>query len=411
MVKTFKIPWAAWREPEYLELQFPDSWNVSICKMNCADDPELSEKKIRESITNPLGTPRLSELAKGKKKVVICIDDMTRITPVSKIMPFIFEELENANVTRDQITILLAIGGHRPMNRHDCILKLGREVVETINIENHHPYENLTHFGESSIGTPIEVNTTYCNADLKIAIGGVIPHPLAGFGGGAKIVLPGVCGIRTLEGNHSAGMRGIGIGIGIMTDIRRDIEEIADKVGLDFSINAILSETGNIVDLTSGHFRDAHRKAMELAEKAYATEVTLNNNICFLNLFPEDSELNQSLKGFNIFYTAPNNMLNKNSSVVLMSSSYEGRGYHSLIAETGAKLFQRIKGGPGWKRLTRESKVYFFSPNISESDLYHFFPDSVKLFDNWNLLIEDLSKTYGNSPKAAIIPCSSQLAK
>ena len=343
--------------------------------------------------------------------MVICVDDMTRITPVSKIMPFILEELEEAKISRDQITILLAIGGHRPMNRHDCILKLGKDIVDTINIENHHPYENLTHFGESSIGTPIDVNTTYVNADLKIAIGGVIPHPLAGFGGGAKIVLPGVCGIRTLEGNHSAGMRGIGIGIGIMTDIRRDIEESADKVGLDFSINAILSETGNIVDLTSGHFRDAHRKAMELAKKAYATKLTLNNNICFLNLFPEDSELNQSLKGFNIFYTAPDNILDKNSSVVLMSSSYEGRGYHSLIAETGAKLFKRIKGGPGWKRLTRESKVYFFSPNISESDLYHFFPDSVNLFDNWNLLIEDLTKVYGNSPNAAVIPCSSQLAE
>jgi len=411
MVKTFKIPWAAWREPDFLELKFPDSWNVSICKMNCADGPELSDNQIRESLTNPIGTPKLSELAKGKNSVAICVDDMTRITPVSKIMPFILEELEEAKITRDQITILLAIGAHRPMNRHDCILKLGKDVVDTINIENHHPYENLTHFGESSIGTPIDVNSTYCKADLRIAIGGVIPHPLAGFGGGAKIVLPGICGIRTLEGNHSAGMKGVGTGIGIMTDIRKDIEEIADKVGLDFSINAILSEIGDIVGLTSGHFRDAHRKAMELAKNAYATKVTLDNNICFLNLFPEDSELNQSLKGFNIFYTAPDNMLNKNSSVVLMSSSYEGRGYHSLIAETGAKLFQRIKGGPGWKRLTRESKVYFFSPNISESDLYHFFPDSVNLFDDWNLLIEDLSKTYGNSPNVAVIPCSSQLAE
>ena len=411
MVKTFKIPWAAWREPDFLELKFPDSWNVSICKMNCADGPELSDNQIRESLTNPIGTPKLSELAKGKNSVAICVDDMTRITPVSKIMPFILEELEEAKITRDQIIILLAIGGHRPMNRHDCILKLGKDVVDTINIENHHPYENLTHFGESSIGTPIDVNSTYCKADLRIAIGGVIPHPLAGFGGGAKIVLPGICGIRTLEGNHSAGMKGVGTGIGIMTDIRKDIEEIADKVGLDFSINAILSEIGDIVGLTSGHFRDAHRKAMELAKNAYATKVTLDNNICFLNLFPEDSELNQSLKGFNIFYTAPDNMLNKNSSVVLMSSSYEGRGYHSLIAETGAKLFQRIKGGPGWKRLTRESKVYFFSPNISESDLYHFFPDSVNLFDDWNLLIEDLSKTYGNSPNVAVIPCSSQLAE
>ena len=70
MVKTFKVPWAAWREPDFLELKFPDSWNVSIFKMNCADDPEISEKQIRESIKNPFGTPRLSELAKRKKNVV-----------------------------------------------------------------------------------------------------------------------------------------------------------------------------------------------------------------------------------------------------------------------------------------------------------------------------------------------------
>ena len=131
MVKTFKIPWAAWREPDFLELKFPDSWNVSICKMNCADGPELSDNQIRESLTNPIGTPKLSELAKGKNSVAICVDDMTRITPVSKIMPFILEELEEAKITRDQIIILLAIGGHRPMNRHDCILKLGKDVVDT----------------------------------------------------------------------------------------------------------------------------------------------------------------------------------------------------------------------------------------------------------------------------------------
>jgi len=411
MVKTFKVPWAAWRLPEHLELQFPDSWNVSMCKMNRADDPELTDDQINESLLNPIGTQKLSEIGKGKKNVVIAIDDMTRITPGSKILPFVLEELKSANITKDQITILLAIGAHRPMNRNDCILKLGKEIVDTVNIENHHPYENLTSFGESSIGTPIDVNTTYCNSDFRIAIGGVIPHPLAGFGGGAKIVLPGVCGIRTLEGNHSAGMKGIGVGIGKMTDIRRDIEEIVDKVGLDFSINVILSETGKIIDITTGHFRGAHRKAMDLAKIAYATKVTLNNNVCFLNLFPEDSELNQSLKGFNIFYTAPNTMLEENASVVLMSSSYEGRGYHSLIAETGAKLYRRVKGGSGWKRLTRESQVYFFSPNISDADLYHFFPDTVRLFNDWNALIKELSKVHGNSPKAAIIPCSSQLAE
>ena len=411
MVKTFKIPWAAWRDPDYLELSFPDSWDISACRMNGADGPVLSDDEIKQSILNPIGTKKLSELAKGKETVVIVVDDMTRTTPVSKIIPHVLEELEKASIFKDQITILLALGAHKPMNRKDCILKLGKDLVDTLKIENHHPYENLTHLGESKIGTPIDVNTTYVNSDLKISIGGVIPHPLAGFGGGAKIVLPGVCGIRTLEANHSAGLRGIGAGIGIVTDIRKDIEDIADKVGLDFSINVILTESGEIATMTSGHFRDAHRKAIEIAKRNYGTKFTIYNQICIFNLYPEDSELNQALKGFNFLMNAPNNILDRKGSIVLMSSSYEGRGYHSLLAETGSKLYANFGEGILWKAFVRKRHVHFFSPNISEKDLHHFFPRTVKLYSDWNKLIEELEKVHGDAPKAALFPCSIQLAE
>jgi nickel-dependent lactate racemase len=411
MVKSFKIPWAAWRDPDFLEVSFPDSWDITNCRMNGADGPILTDDEIKQAILNPIGTPKISELAMGKETVVIVVDDMTRTTPVSKILPHVLEELAKANINIDHITILLALGAHKPMNRHDCILKLGKEVVDTINIENHHPYENLTHLGESEIGTPIDVNSTYVNADLKISIGGVIPHPLAGFGGGAKIVLPGVCGIRTLEANHEAGTRGIGAGIGIVTDIRRDIEDIADKVGLDFSINAILTESGEISAMTSGHFRDAHRKAMELALQNYGTKFPIQNQICFFNLFPEDSELNQSIKGFNFLITSPGSIIDRKGSIVLMSSSYEGKGYHSLMAETGAKLYKNYGEQILWKAYVRRKRVYFFSPNISERDLYHFYPKSVKLFSDWNKLIEELTKEHGDAPKAALFPCSIQLAE
>ena len=409
MDNKYKIPWAAWREPDYLELEFPDSWNVSLCRMIGADTRELSSKEIRKGILNPIGTRNLSVIAQGRKSVVIVVDDMTRTTPSSKILPFVFEELEKADISEEQITILFALGAHRPMNKNDCLLKLGKEIVSRFKIENHHPYENLVHLGDSKIGTPIDVNKTYYNADLKIAVGGVIPHPLAGFGGGAKIVLPGVCGIRTLEANHSAGMRGIGAGIGRMTEIRKDIEDIADNVGLDFSVNVVMNEIGNITDIYSGHYRDAHRKAMEAAKEAYTTDLTLENQICFLNSYPEDSELNQSIKAFNILMTASNRFLDRKGTIVVMSSSYEGKGFHSLIAETGAKLYKNFGDGIIWKAFVKRRKVYFFSPNISKTDLYHFYPKSVQLFNEWNGLINELSNMHGNSPKVAIIPTSMQL--
>ncbi|MFX0059157.1 MAG: lactate racemase domain-containing protein [Candidatus Hodarchaeota archaeon] len=410
MVKKLEIPWAAWREPKYLELNFPDVWNVSMLRMEGADNPELTNEEIKKGILNPIGTPKLSEIANGKRDAVIVVDDMTRTTDTSKILPFVFEELENAKIKDNKITILLAVGAHRPMNKNDCLLKLGKQTVDKYNIENHHPYENLINLGQSKIGTPIDVNRTYYQADLKIAISGVIPHPLAGFGGGAKIILPGICGIQTLEANHSAGLRGIGAGIGRMTEIRKDIENIVDIIGLDFSINLIMNEIGESTSIICGNYRDAHRKAMDLANKYYKTKVILNNDICFFNSYPEDSELNQAVKSINFLMTAPNNILGRDGAVVLMSSSYEGKGYHSLSGETGAKLYSNYGEQVVWKAFIKKRRAFFFSPNISEADLYHYFPKSVRLFKEWNELISELEKIYGSSPKAAIIPTSIQLA-
>ena len=408
MVKEFKIPWAAWREPEFLSLSFPDTWEIELCNMNGSGSSELSEIDIKSSILNPIGSLKLSELAKGKEKVAIVIDDMTRPTEISKIIPFVLEELKAANIEKDQITILLAIGAHRPMNRQDCILKLGVDIVDTYRIENHHPYINLVHLGKSSVGTPIYVNKTYFDADLKIAIGGVIPHTLAGFGGGAKIVLPGVCGIKTLAANHT-GRKG---GIGIITDARQDIEDIAKKVGLDFSINVILTDTGKIARIFSGDFIDAHREAMKFGLEFYSTKVSSNYKICFLNTFPEDSELEQAqYKSINFLFTAPPDLIDQKGAIVMMTSSYEGRGYHSLISETGSLLHHNIGDRKGYQSAIGEKKVYLFSPNVNEYDKNHMWPESVKLFNKWEDLIQELQNVFGDSLKAAIIPSSIQLSE
>jgi nickel-dependent lactate racemase len=409
MVQVFKFPWAAWREPDYLKVELPEKWEVSLCRIKAADVRELSNEEIKHAILNPIGRPRLAELAKDKESVVIVVDDMTRTTQASKILPHIFEELATGGIEKNNIKILLAVGAHRPMNKRDCELKLGKEIANSYVVENHHPYENLVNLGESKIGTPIDVNKTYYEADLKIAVGGVIPHPLAGFGGGAKIVLPGVCGIRTLEANHSAGMRGVGAGLGRMTEIREDIENIADIVGLDFSVNVIMNELGESIHLFAGDYREAHRKTMEVAKEAYNTQISLNNQICFFNAFPEDSELNQALKCLNLLMIAPSALLDRKGTIVFMSSAYEGKGYHSLIAETGAKLFSNFGDMVIWKAFIKRRNVFFFSPNVSEQDLYHFFPKSVKLVKKWQDLIVELEKIHGSKPKACIIPTSIQL--
>ena len=408
MVKSFKIPWAAWYGDKDFNLEFPDSWDVKL--FNMKDANIISQKEIETAINNPLGTPTLKEIAKGKGNAVIVVEDISRPTSMENIIKIILNQLNAVGIEDEKITILYALGAHRPLDRRDSIKKLGLSIVDRINIENHHPYENLIHIGESKIGTPIYLNKTYHNADIKIAIGSVVPHPLAGYGGGAKIILPGLCGIQTLFANHVAAVKGGAGGIGFVTKLRKDIEDVSEKVGLDFSVNVISTMRRGIAGIYTGHFIDAHRKAMELAKKVYATELPpdFELDIGFFNLYPEDIELFQSIKGLN-FLSASKKFIKKDGAVIILTAASEGRGFHSLLAETGAKLYRNWGDTRIFSGLLKNTNFGIFSPNVNKADVLHFYPARTIFRKNFKEMVNSLEEIYGKSPKVGIFPCSNQL--
>jgi len=408
MVKQFKIPWAAWYNEGAYILDFPDSWEVEI--FNMINAPKISKKEIENAINNPIGTQTIQKLAKNKKNAVIIAEDISRPSKLGDILEIVLGCLNEAGIKDDNITLIFALGAHRPMNRLDFLKKVGKGIIERINIENHHPYENLLFLGESDKGTPIYINKTYYEADVKIAIGTVLPHPLAGFGGGAKIILPGIAGIKTLEANHKAGIRGIGIGLGILTELRKDIEDVCRRVGLDFTINIISTLEREIAGVFAGHYIKAFRKATEMAKKIYKTKLpnNLNLDIGFFNLFPEDTELSQSFKGLN-FYLSSKRFIKRKGALILMTAASEGRGFHSLQAETGSKLYQNWGDTDVFNAIMRSKNFGIFSPNISRADLLHFYPESTLFCKFFKEMIEELENIYGSSPKAGIFPCSNQM--
>lgn len=409
MSQTYKIPWRAWYGDTDLELKFPDSWQVNkfnIVKTEPINDIEV----IRKRIQNPVGTPRLSKISSNKNNAVIVVDDISRPTKGEKIIKVILSILNQSGISDENITLIFAIGAHRPMNRIDYLKKVGYEIVERINIENHHPYENLVDLGKSSLGTPIFLNKTYYQADIKIALSSVLPHPLAGFGGGAKIILPGICGIDTLEANHQAGVRGIGIGWGIITDLRRDIEEVCKKAGLDFSINTVCNMKRDTAGIFAGHYIDAHRKAVQCAKIIYSTKVPpkLKSDICFLNLYPEDTELTQATKALSIILSTTK-LVKRGGSIIFLTASTEGRGYHSLLAETGSRLYENWGNTILWKAAIRKNNFGIYSPNLNEKDIFHFYPKETIFNRDFNEMLEYLERIHGKSPHASLFPCSMHL--
>jgi len=212
------------------------------------DAPDIGQGSINKALFSPIGSESLFAIAKGKKKAVIAVDDISRPTPAYRILPIVINELKRAGIKEKNIRIIMSLGAHRPMLREDLIKKLGEDLWNSVEIHNHHPFENLVNLGISSRGTPIHINKLFMDADIKIGVGCIVPHNYAGFGGGGKIVLPGISGIDTLEANHQPAVQGLKGELGLVdgNEVRYDIEEIAQKVGLDFIINVVVNSQRGI---------------------------------------------------------------------------------------------------------------------------------------------------------------------
>src|SRR5271157_873850 len=415
MTNLVKIPWGAWYESEEEKtLEFPDTWDVHtfpICDAEDITSPEM----IETALINPIGTPPLETIAAGKSNAVIVVEDISRSTKCAPICEAILAHLNAASIPDTRITVIAAVGSHRPMDRRDYIKKIGEEVLDRVNVENHHPYENLVQCGESRLGTPIFVNKTYHDADVKIAVSTVVPHPQAGFGGGAKIILPGICGIETLAASHQASIRGIGGGIGFITDFRKDIEDVCSRVGLDFSVNIVATSRRGIAGIYAGHYIEAHRKAVEQALEVYHTDLpavkgTDRFDVGFFNAYPEDTEFSQVVyKGLQVL-TGAKAIFKTKFAAALMSAASEGRGFHSLQWETGGRLYEDTKKNLLYQALIGKRPFGIFSPNISRTDVLHFLPESTMFHRNFGELVSALEERIGTTtPKAAVFPLSIQL--
>ena len=196
-MQKVEIPCGAWRGSKKKQLIFPKNWKVTMAPM--ANREDVSRAEIRRAFANPIGQEPIRKLAEGKKTVAVAVDDLTRPTQAFRFMPFIVDELKKGAIPEEGIKIIMAIGCHRPLMKVDQERKLGKKMANRFPVFNNHPYENFVDLGRTSRGTPVQINRHFVEADLKIGVGFITPHPTAGFGGGGKIVIPGLGSMETIE--------------------------------------------------------------------------------------------------------------------------------------------------------------------------------------------------------------------
>ncbi len=345
------------------------------------DIPPVADIKVevRRALANPIGSPSLQELVRGKQKVVFVADDNTRLTPTEQLIPILLDECNQAGVSDAQITIVIALGTHRFMTQEEIVAKFGAETVRRVQIKNH-PYKDdsaMVDLGVTDIGGRILINKEVYEADFKIGIGSIVPHHIPGYAGGAKIVQPGVSGEETTAYTHLLSVRAPRSYLGVRENpVRTELDLMARKVGLNTILNTVLNRHGQVVEAFFGDVVEAFRVGVDRAAQVYEVEIPEAADIVLSSSHPCDLEFWQAHKTL-----YPSDLAVKAGGIIIVvTPCYEGVAKtHCDILEvtphSSTEIRQMVSAGQlhdevaaalaiAWAQVKERETVYIVSDGI-----------------------------------------------
>jgi nickel-dependent lactate racemase len=280
-----------------LKARVPDAnlQGVLLPKQSAAPADEAA--LLREALANPIGTTRLREMVRPGQAVAIVTSDLTRPCPSERLLPPLLDELAAAGVADDDVTVVLALGLHRPMTAAEMEAAVGAEVYRRLRVINHDPAD-CVRLGVTAAGTPVEIFRPLVEADFRICLGNLELHYFAGYSGGAKAVLPGCASRATLKTNHGMMVHPEArAGRLAGNPVRADIEEGVAMLGVDFILNVVM-DGHRIVSAVAGDVTAAHRRGCELVAARGIVAIKRQADVVLVSAggYPKDLNLYQAQK-------------------------------------------------------------------------------------------------------------------
>jgi len=406
-MQTVKVPARRWYDNQEREITFPDYWQVDNLTAPGLEKAGLTVAQIRDRIVNPVEGPPLNELARDKKQAVIVFDDMTRPTPIKEAAEIVLEILHGAGMKEEQIRFIWALGSHGAYDLINARKKLGDYIVERYRVYNHDAFQShqLTYVGRTPSGVDLWFNREFMRCDLKIGIGCVTPHVQVGFGGGAKLILPGVAGIDTINQYHkqlAIDPGSGGLGNFEKNILRREIDYAGDVVNLNFKIDCLLNRKGEIAELFSGNFKATHAAGAEAGKAHYGIDYMTGYDIAISNGYAKASE-----SGICTLLAAMAVKKGEGTGVVIMDSP-EGQVTHYVFRRWGADYggSQYVDYQPGKRFVPHMMKKFIIfnpapDPNCVDVICHH---DDVVFAKTWEEVLALLQKDYPGPARVAVIP-------
>ena len=279
-----------------VDFVFPPQWTVEVCSHRGGS--ELTPGAIRRTFSRPVGMRPIREAACGARTAAILVDDFRRPTPVEALTLAVIDELRSAGVPAEGISVILGNGAHRVMSRREAQRRLGTAMGAVGQVISHDAFSpDVTFCGATVAGTPVLINRIAAEADFSVSISTVYPHALTAWGGGAKMVLPGIAHVSSTHYHHTRQPCGVWGGCPGKSLARRDIEEAAALFGLNASVCAVINESKQLCGLRVGDPIKAHRSAVRIARQVYETDLRgCSPDLVVANAYPMDGDPTQTGK-------------------------------------------------------------------------------------------------------------------
>jgi len=283
---------------EKIAVNIPDQNYMGTLVPNHVELDLTGEEEVVRSLQNPIGTPRLKDMVKKGQKIAIITSDITRPMPSYKVIPHVLDELHEAGIPNEDITVVFALGSHGGHSEERMRHMVGDKVFETVRCIDS-DMNDTKHLGTTSRGTPVDIFTPVAEADFKICMGNIEYHYFAGYSGGAKAIMPGVSTRDAIQNNHSAMVQPEACAGRLEGNpVREDIEESGAILGIDFIVNVVLNEKKEIIKCFSGDKIKAHREGCKFLDSFYAIELKEKADIILVSAggFPKDINMYQAQK-------------------------------------------------------------------------------------------------------------------
>lgn len=281
-----------------IELDLPAENLLAVLRPREISLDLTGEAEVRRALAAPINAGKIGEIVNPGEKTVIITSDITRPLPSGKLLAPLLEELYAAGCKPDDLLIVFALGSHRRHTEQEMRYLVGDRVYDTVKCIDLDTSDCLP-AGKTKYGTKVDVFRPVLEADRRICLGNIEYHYFAGYSGGVKAVMPGVCTHEAIQQNHSQ-MVQPSARAGAIEDnpVRQDIDDVLSIVSVDFILNVVLDEKKEIIKAVAGHPLDAHRAGCRFLDRIYKCQLERQADIVIVSSggYPKDINVYQAQK-------------------------------------------------------------------------------------------------------------------